>query len=184
MADFMGDVKMQAYKLVKGAQELSVEASMQSIFTALILGLILILALTGRLKAFIYGVLWWTVTIAHSILLVFFTSLNIVWVLYALFITYITKELKYDAEDFVYFSGPTTLACIALPSVLYLQVIRWQEKKDFWVWFSMVFAWIVVFFATWIGYSLVVFSLGSPDGPYDLRNMIKYLRSAGILKGK
>ena len=46
----------------------------------------------------------------------------------------------------------------------------------------MVFAWIVTFMGTWIGYSLVVFSLGSPDGPYDLRNMIVHMKSVGILK--
>lgn len=66
---------------------------------------------------------------------------------------------------------------------MYVQhVIRWKKAKDGWVWFSMVLAWLVTFLATWIGYSLCVFSLGARDGPYDLRNMVTLLRQKGYLK--
>ena len=46
----------------------------------------------------------------------------------------------------------------------------------------MVLAWIVTFLATWIGYTLCVFSLGVSDGPYDLRHMVTLLRQKGYLK--
>ena len=34
-------------------------------------------------------------------------------------------------------------------------------SQDGWVWASMALAWVVTFLATWIGYTLVVFSLGA-----------------------
>jgi len=50
-------------------------------------------------------------------------------------------------------------------------------SQDGWVWASMALAWVVTFLATWIGYTLVVFSLGAVDCPYDLRNMVTLVRS-------
>ena len=74
----------------------------------------------GRVGSFVYGSAWWTLTLVHTALLSFFTLLNLLWVSYAIIITFVTKELDYHATDFVYFSGPSALAAVALPSVLYL----------------------------------------------------------------
>ena len=49
------------------------------------------------------------------------------------------------------------------------------------MWASMALAWAVTFLATWIGYTLVVFSLGAADCPYDLRNMVTLIRSSGLV---
>ena len=74
----------------------------------------------GRVGSFVYGSTWWTITLVHTALLSFFTLLNILWISYAILITFVTKELDYNAKDFVYFSGPCALAAVAFPSVLYL----------------------------------------------------------------
>ena len=44
----------------------------------------------GRVGSFVYGSTWWTITLVHTALLSFFTLLNILWISYAILITFVT----------------------------------------------------------------------------------------------
>lgn len=87
------------------------------------------LCVQGRVGSFVYGSAWWTLTLIHTVLLTFFTLLNMLWISYAILITFVTKELKYDATEFVFFSGPTALAAVSFPSAIYLVRTRARTRR-------------------------------------------------------
>ena len=102
---------------------------MEHIAATALIGALLILLLTGRLVSTVTSVLSWTLTTVHSVLLALFTGLNVMWAGYVVLITCVTQEIDYSAKDWVYFNGPTALAMVALPSAIYLNVVRWKKDK-------------------------------------------------------
>jgi len=102
---------------------------LEQICATLLIGIALILILTGRFVSTVSYILSWVITTVHSALLAMFTALNVIWISYVVLITCVTKEIDYSAKDWVYFNGPTALAMVAFPSAIYLNVVRWKKDK-------------------------------------------------------
>ena len=75
---------------------------LEQICATLLIGIALILILTGRFVSTVSYILSWVITTVHSALLAMFTALNVIWISYVVLITCVTKEIDYSAKDWGY----------------------------------------------------------------------------------